>query len=143
MGLIPTRLFLLLGDTMLPSVSLPSAAAARPIALPIALPELEPDGSACGKYGLVACPPRPDHPDARSPRKCAHSDRFALPAIAIVRQTWIHHEGDGCCGAPSMIAPALRRFFTTPASSGTTDRSKLKEPAVVFKPVRVRCQSER
>ena len=48
-GLIPTRLFLLLGDTIDPSVSLPSAAAARPILLPIPLPELEPDGSAPGK----------------------------------------------------------------------------------------------
>ena len=34
-----------------------------------------------------------------------------------------------------MIAPAARSFLTTPASSGTIDPSKLKEPAVVFMPI--------
>jgi len=34
-----------------------------------------------------------------------------------------------------MTAPAFRNSFTTPASSGTTDLRRLKEPAVVFMPV--------
>lgn len=53
-GLIPTTLFLLLGDTIEPSVSDPSVPAARPIAAEIPLPLLEPEGSTSGKYGLVA-----------------------------------------------------------------------------------------
>ena len=48
-GLIPTRLFLLDGLIIDPSVSVPSAPAARPIAEEMALPELEPLGSALGK----------------------------------------------------------------------------------------------
>jgi hypothetical protein len=47
-GLIPTTLFLLEGDTIEPSVSEPREAAVRPIAVQMALPELEPDGSAIG-----------------------------------------------------------------------------------------------
>jgi hypothetical protein len=35
---------------------------------------------------------------------------------------------------PKIIAPAARRRFTTPASSGTTDPRRLKDPAVVFMP---------
>lgn len=47
-GLIPTTLFLLEGDTIEPSVSEPRDAAVRPIAALMALPELEPEGSAMG-----------------------------------------------------------------------------------------------
>lgn len=35
---------------------------------------------------------------------------------------------------PRMMAPAARRRLMTPASSGTTDLSSEKEPAVVFMP---------
>jgi hypothetical protein len=35
---------------------------------------------------------------------------------------------------PNIMAPALRKRFTTPASSGTTDPRRLKDPAVVFMP---------
>jgi hypothetical protein len=37
-------------------------------------------------------------------------------------------------GLPKIMAPAARRRFTTPASSGTTDPRRLKDPAVVFIP---------
>lgn len=78
-GLIPARLLLLVGHVMLPSVSVPSDTVVRPIADAIPDPEDDPHGSALGKYGLVDWPPRPDQPDASIPRKCAHSERFALP----------------------------------------------------------------
>ena len=97
-----------------PSVSVPRAAAASPIAVPIPLPELDPDGSPSGTYGLVAWPPRPENPDGTLPRKCAHSERFAFPR---------------------RIAPAARSFAATCASRGTTDPSRANEPAVVFMPV--------
>ena len=48
----------LLGHTIDPSVSEPSAPAASPIALAIPLPELEPHGSPRGTYGLLADPRR-------------------------------------------------------------------------------------
>lgn len=51
---MPTKLFLLLGLKIEPSVSLPSAPVASPMAELIALPELEPEGSAFAKYGFVA-----------------------------------------------------------------------------------------
>ena len=80
-GLIPTTLLLLDGQVMLPSVSVPSVTATSPMEAATPEPEDDPQGSACGKYALVFCPPRPDHPDAMSPRKCAHSDRFAFPMV--------------------------------------------------------------
>ena len=47
-GLIPTMLFLLLGETMEPSVSDPREAAASPTAIATPLPELEPEASPFG-----------------------------------------------------------------------------------------------
>ena len=35
---------------------------------------------------------------------------------------------------PKIIAPAARKRVTTPASAGTIDPRRLKDPAVVFKP---------
>jgi hypothetical protein len=49
------------------------------MALAMALPELEPEGSAFSKNGHVACPPRPEKPDGTLPRKLDHSDRLAFP----------------------------------------------------------------
>ena len=112
-GLIPTKLLLLLGEIIEPSVSVPSAPALSPIALAMPLPELEPDGSPSRTYGLVACPPRPEKPEGTLPRKCAHSERLAFPR---------------------MIAPAARNFEATCASRGTIEPSSAKEPAVVFIP---------
>jgi hypothetical protein len=47
-GLMPTRLFILDGPTMLPSVSVPSDANARPIEIPTPLPDELPLGSIFG-----------------------------------------------------------------------------------------------
>lgn len=80
MGLMPARLLLLVGQVILPSVSVPSETVTSPIADDIPDPEEDPHGSALGKYGFVDCPPRPDHPEATFPRKCAHSERLAFPA---------------------------------------------------------------
>ena len=52
-GLIPTRLLLPDGHTMLPSVSVPSETAVRPMAVAIPEPDEDPQGSAFGKYGFV------------------------------------------------------------------------------------------
>lgn len=71
---------------MLPSVSVPKVTAASPIEAAIPEPEDEPHGSAFGKYAFVACPPLPDHPDARLPLKCAHSDKFAFPVKETDKQ---------------------------------------------------------
>jgi hypothetical protein len=48
-GLMPARLLLLVGQVMLPSVSVPRVTAARPMEAAIPDPEEEPHGSACGK----------------------------------------------------------------------------------------------
>lgn len=47
-GLTPTILFLLLGDIIDPSVSVPNVPAANPMAAEIPHPLLEPEGSASG-----------------------------------------------------------------------------------------------
>lgn len=106
-GLIPTKLLLLLGDTIDPSVSDPNAPAVRPIEVPIPLPELDPEGSPKGTYALDDCPPLPEKPEGTFPRKFAHSLRLAFPR---------------------MIAPAARSFAATVASLGTTEPSNANEP---------------
>lgn len=77
------------------------------MALEIPLPELEPDGSPSGTYGLDAWPPLPEKPDGTRPRKLAHSLRLALPR---------------------MIAPAARSLAATVASRGTTEPNNAKDP---------------
>jgi hypothetical protein len=72
-GLIPTIFCRQAGVMMLPSVSVPRAAAARPIATATALPELDPSESPPGKNGLVESPPLADQPNML-PLKSAHSD---------------------------------------------------------------------
>ena len=106
-GFIPTKLLISLGDTIEPSVSEPKAAAHSPMAVPIPLPELDPEGSPRGTYGLLDCPPLPENPDGTFPRKLAHSLRFAFP---------------------NRIAPAARNFAATWASRGTTEPRRAKDP---------------
>ena len=52
-GFIPAKLLLLVGQVILPSVSVPSVTAARPIDAATPEPDDEPQGSASGKYALV------------------------------------------------------------------------------------------
>jgi hypothetical protein len=110
-GLIPTMEQAEAGDTMEPSVSVPSAAAHRLAATAAADPELDPLGLRSSTYGLPVCPARPDHPlEDWLPRKLAHSDRLALPR---------------------MMAPARRSRSTVKASRGTRLPTRASDPAVV------------
>src|SRR5439155_26593316 len=110
-GLIPTTAFTLAGQTMLPSVSVPTDMAAKfaPAAAPE--PELEPQALRSVEYGLWVRPPRPDHPLVeKNERKLAHSERFVLPR---------------------MTAPAERRFAATVESSTAGLPASANDPAVV------------
>src|SRR5258708_34493935 len=82
-GLIPTRPLALLGHTMEPSVSVPTATTARSAAIAAPDPELEPQGFRFSAYGLRVCPPRPLQPlEECAERKLAHSLRLVLPRIS-------------------------------------------------------------
>src|SRR5262245_33814232 len=61
-GLMPTSPFALDGDTIEPSVSVPTAAAARLAAIAAPDPELDPDGLRSRAYGLFVCPAGPPPP---------------------------------------------------------------------------------
>src|SRR5581483_5703934 len=92
-GLMPTTPLLFAGQMMLPSVSVPSEPAVKFAALAAPDPELEPQGLRLIEYGLLHCPPMPDHPlEEEEARKFAHSLRLVLPRIT---------------------APARRRFAAT------------------------------
>src|SRR2546427_8420398 len=73
-GLIPTTPLTPAGETMLPSVSVPSETAARLADAAAADPELEPLGLRAIANGLLHWPPRPLHPLVElKERKLAHS----------------------------------------------------------------------
>ena len=61
-GLMPTTPHRLEGQTMLPSVSVPSETAQRFAETAAPDPELEPHGLRSSAYGLLHCPPRPLQP---------------------------------------------------------------------------------
>src|SRR5512136_1887719 len=78
-GLIPTMPQQDEGETIEPSVSVPTATAARLAATATAEPELEPEGFRSRAYGFFVCPPRPLQPLVEcDDLKLAHSLRFAL-----------------------------------------------------------------
>ena len=79
---MPTTPHALAGQTIEPSVSVPTASGARPAATAAPEPELDPDGLRSSACGLAACPPSVLQPLLdRVERKLAHSDRLALPRI--------------------------------------------------------------
>src|SRR6266566_8940058 len=81
-GLIPTMPFADAGETIEPSVSVPTATAQRLAATATAEPELEPEGLRSSEYGLRVWPPRPLQPLVdNEPRKFAHSLKFVFPRI--------------------------------------------------------------
>ena len=97
-GLMPTTPLAPAGQTIEPSVSVPTATVARFAAAATPDPELEPHGLRSSAYGLLVWPPTALQPlDDWNARKLAHSDRFALPR---------------------MIAPAARSRSTMKASGG-------------------------
>ncbi len=112
-GFSPTTPQTLAGDTIEPSVSVPTATGARPAATAAAEPELEPDGLRPAPCGFTVWPPSVLHPLLdRGERMLAHSDRFALPRIT----------------APAARSPATRKASpnSAPARAG--------EPAVAGSP---------
>src|SRR5258708_15143640 len=110
-GWMPTTPFALAGQTMLPSVSVPKDTVAKFAEAAAPEPELEPQGLRLMPYGLLVCPPRPDHPliDSKE-RKLAHSDRFVFPRIT---------------------APPARRLAATVESCIARIPASANEPAVV------------
>src|SRR6266852_3965769 len=113
-GLIPTSPLALLGQTIEPSVSVPTATTARSAAIAAPDPELEPQGLRLSAYGLCVCPPRPLQPlEERVERKLAHSLRLVLP---------------------SRSAPASRSLRTIKASLAGFEPSSASDPAVVCMP---------
>src|SRR3954470_13694471 len=113
-GLIPTSPLAPDGQTIEPSVSVPTAATARSAAAPTPEPELEPHGLRSSTYGMFVWPPMPLQPlDDGPERKLAHSDRLAFAM---------------------MIAPAAFSRCTMKASLGVLPASA-QEPAVVDIPV--------
>src|SRR5215470_19624064 len=110
-GLIPTIPFVVAGQTIEPSVSVPLATLQRLAETATPEPELEPQGLRSSAYGLRVNPPRPLQPLVEwVDRKLAHSLRFVLPR---------------------MIAPASRSLFTMNASCCTIEPSRAREPADV------------
>src|SRR3954463_9555631 len=79
-GLMPTSPFAPEGQTIEPSVSVPTAATAKAADAATPEPELEPHGLRSSTYAMLVWPPIPLQPlDEGADRKFAHSDRFALP----------------------------------------------------------------
>ena len=110
-GLIPTRPLAEAGQTMEPSVSVPTATAPRFAEMAAPDPELEPQGLRSSTYGLRHCPPLLLHPLVEwLERKLAHSLMLVFPRIT---------------------APAVRSRSARNASFGAWDPSRASEPAVV------------
>ena len=81
-GLMPTTPQAAAGETIEPSVSVPTASGASPAATAAADPELDPDGLRPAPCGLTAWPPSVLHPLLENrERKLAHSDKLALAMI--------------------------------------------------------------
>src|SRR5215213_4307745 len=110
-GLIPKTELTDAGQKIEPSVSVPTATAARLAAMATADPELEPQGETGRTYGLRHCPPRALQPlEECGERKLAHSLMFVLP---------------------SSTAPASRSCWTTKASCRGRELMRTRDPAVV------------
>src|SRR5699024_6046652 len=111
-GFRPTMPQLELGDTIEPSVSVPTASVARLAAIAAPEPELEPLVLRSRAWGLRVWPPRPLQPLTEwVERMLAHSDKFVLPM---------------------MTAPAARRRSATKASRVARTPSRASEPALVL-----------
>ena len=110
-GLKPTTPLTDAGQVMEPSVSVPMAAGAKPIATATALPAEEPHGVLAASNAFSVCPPTALHPgiDAEE-RKLAHSERLVLPRIT---------------------APAVRRRATSGESLPGEFCDRASDPAVV------------
>src|SRR5712692_7454780 len=109
---MPTKAISEEGETIDPSVSVPTATTVRLAATDAPDPELDPDGLRSSAYGFFVCPPRPLHPLVECvDRKLAHSLRFVFPRIT---------------------APASRKRATMNASLGGFAPTSASDPAVVI-----------
>jgi len=82
-GFKPTTPLMDEGETIEPSVSVPTVSAARSAAAAAAEPALDPLVLRSSAYGLRVSPPRPLQPlVARVERILAHSLKLVLPSIA-------------------------------------------------------------
>src|SRR5271163_1531603 len=110
-GLSPASPFADDGQTIDPSVSVPTPATQKLAETAAPVPELDPQGLRSSAYGLRVSPPRPLHPLVEwLERMLAHSLRLVLPRIT---------------------APALRSWAATKASFEGRESSSASEPAVV------------
>ena len=110
-GLIPTMPFCAEGETMEPSVSVPTATAHRLAATAAPEPALDPLGLRSSTYGFLVWPPRPLQPLLECvERKLAHSLKLVLPRIT---------------------APAARKRSATAESRSGVEPSSASDPAVV------------
>src|SRR5262245_22978993 len=81
-GLMPTSADTDDGQTIEPSVSVPTPMAARFAAIAAPVPELEPQALRSSAYGFFTCPPRSLQPLVDLvERMFAHSLRLVLPRI--------------------------------------------------------------
>src|SRR4051794_26491911 len=81
-GLMPTMPQVDDGQIIEPSVSVPTATAARLAAIAAPEPDDDPHGFRSSMYGLCVCPPRPDQPlEDFVERKFAHSLRLVFPRM--------------------------------------------------------------
>src|SRR5262245_4524948 len=110
-GLIPTTPHRAAGQTIDPSVSVPTAIGASPAATAAPEPDDDPPAERSRAWGLRQSPPTALHPELdEDERKFAHSERLVLPRT---------------------IAPALRSLDTSGASAFGPVSASAKEPAVV------------
>src|SRR5258706_15439434 len=108
-GLIPTRPLIEDGEVIEPSVSVPTATAARLAAIAAPEPALEPLVLRSSAYGFLVSPPRALQPEVeRVERILAHSLKLVLPRIT---------------------APASRNLPTRKASRGALAPTSASEPA--------------
>src|SRR5215470_18155065 len=110
-GLMPTTPLTFAGQTMLPSVSVPSPTAVRLAETETPEPVLEPHPLRSSEYALWVNPPRPDQPLVeKKERKFAHSERLVFPRIT---------------------APPARNFAATVESLVAGVPARASDPAVV------------
>src|SRR5579864_359607 len=108
-GFTPTTPHKLAGWRIEPPVSVPIPRGANPAATAAALPPLEPPGTRARSHGLWLGP----YAEFSVEEPIANSSRLALPTIGM---------------------PAALSFFTTVASYGGAELSRIFEPAVVRTP---------
>ena len=114
-GLMPTQPLSDAGQTIEPSVSLPTAISTIPAPTAAPEPDEEPPALCPCFHGFAVSPPTADHPLVDFPERIlAHSERFVAPMI---------------------VAPAARSRFAIVESRTTSVSCSASEPAVAGRPI--------